>query len=177
MSGHFPFAHPASLIDPIYGGLVQHPFATHLPGTLVRHNHELLPDGDTIISYGVDEFGQPVKITTTGVLHGEEIKTFTERIAPGEITEDNVSESVGPYGERIHTVTRNYREPFSYARETSYTPNGVSYTHHGIPEVIEENVFEPNFTSVTTSNLAEVEVPVTETTVVNEENPADNIIE
>ena len=138
LASHNPYTHPLALADPLYGGLPHHHFAPHLPRTVVHHNHEFLPDGDTIISYGVDELGQPVKITTTGILYGEEIKTFTERIEPGEITEDRVQQSVGPYGERIHSVTRNYREPYSYARETSYSPAGVTHVHHGVPEVIEE---------------------------------------
>jgi len=43
------------------------------PIAMQHSTHDIDPLGDAIVSYGVDEMGEPVRITSTGILHGHEI--------------------------------------------------------------------------------------------------------
>lgn len=67
-----PYVHTSEVIDPVLG----------LPFT--HATHQVNPYDDSVVTFGVDEFGEPIRVISTGLLHGHEIQTFTERIAPGE---------------------------------------------------------------------------------------------
>lgn len=98
------------------------------PVSLQHSTHDINPYGDAIVSYGVDEFGEPVRITSTGILHGPEIKTFTERIAPGEThtTCHTSTNPLNPFEAQVNTTTTtDIVNPSRYMKTTTYSPSRV----------------------------------------------------
>ena len=122
------------------------------PAPVVGHtsSHDIDPYGDAIVSYGVDELGEPVRITSTGILHGPEIRTFTERIAPGEThTSSHVSHNVlNPFETEVNTTTTtDVVSPSRYLKTTTYSSPTRQVHHEFAP--LEQPV--TNTTSTTTT--------------------------
>jgi hypothetical protein len=120
--------------------------ANPVPIGLTHSTHDVDPFGDAIVSYGVDELGEPVRITSTGILHGHEIRTFTERVAPGEATTSShvTTNYLNPYESQVATTTTtDVMSPSRYMKTTTYSPSRVAPVHH---------------------EFAPLEVPITNTT-------------
>jgi hypothetical protein len=117
--------------------------------------HDIDAFGDAIVSYGVDELGEPVRITSTGILHGHEIKTFTERIAPAEAhTSTHVSRSiVNPYETQVNTTTTtDVTSPSRYMKTTTYSPSRVRPVEHEFAPI--DVPVTNTHTSTTTRHIA-----------------------
>lgn len=120
---------------------------------LSHSTHDIDQFSDAIVSYGVDELGEPVRITSTGILHGHEIRTFTERIAPGEATtSSHVSRNyVNPFETQVNTTTTtDVKSPSRYMKTTTYSPSRVRPVHHEFAPLDAPAI---NTTSTTTSRL------------------------
>jgi hypothetical protein len=96
-------------------------------------SHDIDPFADAIVSYGLDEMGKPVKIYSTGILYGHEIKTFTERVTPGEaVTTKHVfTDHLTPYDAIENQTTRtDITHAGRYVKETTYSPSRVRPVYH-----------------------------------------------
>ena len=82
---------------------------------------------DTLVSYGRDENGEEVRITSKGILKNPELRTVAERISPPrQYITNNARVSVSPYtGESLHehstSVSPVMRD--SLVKETVYSPS------------------------------------------------------
>jgi hypothetical protein len=128
--GYSPVRHSTYMSSPVR--TISNSVVTH-PAPLGHSSHNVDPYGDAIVSYGVDEFGEPIRIVSTGILYGPEIKTFTERVAPGETTTSNhVSRSyLNPFeAQENHTTVTDVTSPSRYYKTTTYSPSRIRPVHH-----------------------------------------------
>lgn len=131
------------------------------PVPVTQATHDIDSLGDSIVTYGIDEFGKPIKIISTGILYAPEIQTFTERIAPEEATtHTQVARSyANPFEEQIHTTTTTeVTSPGRYVKSTTYSPSRVRPIHHEFTDV---DLPHTNRTSITTTRS----IPVPHATV------------
>ena len=130
-----------------------------VPNTHATHDIDTL--GDSIVTYGVDEMGEPIKIISTGILYAPEIQTFTERVTPVEtITQTHVARSyANPYEDQVHTTTTtDITSPGRYVKATTYSPSRVRPVHHEFTDI------EPQVTNRTSTTTTR-SIPVPHTTV------------
>lgn len=131
------------------------------PVPITQAQHDIDSLGDSIVTYGVDEFGKPIKIVSTGILYAPEIQTFTERVTPEEATtHTHVARSyANPFEEQVHTTTTtDVTSPGRYLKATTYSPSRLRPIHHEFSEL---DLPVTNRTSTTTVRS----IPVPQTTI------------
>lgn len=146
---------------------VNHNYPEHTPYGTVIHNplvhslahssHDVDPYGDAIVSYGVDEFGEPVRIVSTGILHGHEIMTYAERVAPGEtITTNHISTNyLNDFEAEENLITNtDIVSPSQYVKTTTYSPSRVRPIHYDFAPID-----APVTNSITTTTTRHVGSP------------------
>jgi hypothetical protein len=86
-----------------------------------RADHHVDPLTDSIVSYGVDENGEQIKITSTGILRSPELRTVAEKTSPGRrVTNTLVSSGLGG-----QFVSSQHHElsPTRQVKETVFRPS------------------------------------------------------
>jgi len=116
-----------------------------------RANHHVNPMTDSIVSYGVDENGEEIKITSTGILRNPELRTVAEKTSPGRKMISNTMMSTA-YGAPLMSSTNIHEmSPTRQVKETVFRPSpqrtyGVSHRVTGYSPVRHTTTFSPSVT-------------------------------
>lgn len=136
------------------GGVLASNVVTHSPAPVPIGRTEHLSDrmADALVSYGVNEFGEQVKVTSTGIISGPALRTVAEKVSPPRrhvanhihttvqgyplMTSTTVADSapVRQFKETVYSPTRN-AYPTAYGVRTNYSPlrsSGIAYAEQPI---------------------------------------------
>lgn len=84
--------------------------------------------GDTLVSYGVNEYGEQVRVASSGIISGPQIRTIAEKVSPPRThVTSHVTHGYGGYG-ISHSTTFRETSPSRQFKETVYSP--ASFIHN-----------------------------------------------
>lgn len=110
------------------GGTLTNNVIHHSPSRHVgRSSHLINKIGDSLVSYGINDDGDQVRVTSTGIVNSPQLRTVAERISPPRthITNHVTSGHIGyPV---THSTTITGTSPVRQVKETVYNPGRIAH--------------------------------------------------
>lgn len=114
-----------NLTGAIATNVVHHHSPARVP--LGRTDHIADRIGDSLVSYGVNDFGEEVRVTSTGIINGPAIRTLAEKVSPPRThVSSHVTTGYGGFP-LAHSTTVHGTSPSRHVKETVYGAHRIGH--------------------------------------------------